>query len=54
MREAFGGMFMLRLMLVFIFIYVVFAAISYNYAQAFKLKNSIISYIEVIQQMITL
>jgi len=46
MREAFGGMFMLRLMLVFIFIYVVFAAISYNYAQAFKLKNSIISYIE--------
>jgi len=46
MRDAFGGMFMIRLLLVFIFIYVVFAAISFNYAQAFKLKNSIISYIE--------
>ena len=46
MRDAFGGLFMIRLLLVFIFIYVIFAAISYNYAQAFRLKNSIISYIE--------
>ena len=46
MRDAFGGLFMIRLLLVFIFIYVIFAAISYNYAQAFRLKNAIISYIE--------
>ena len=46
MRDAFGGLFMLRLLLVFIFIYLVFAAISYNYAQAFRLKNSLITYLE--------
>ena len=46
MRDAFGGVFMIRLMLVFIVIYVAFAAISLNYAKAFKIKNSVISYIE--------
>ncbi len=46
MREAFGGIFMIRLMLVFIVIYVAFAALSLNYAKAFKIKNSVISYIE--------
>lgn len=46
MRDSFGGVFMIRLFLVFIFIYVAFSAISINYAKAFKLKNSIISFIE--------
>ena len=46
MRDAFGGIFMIRLMLVFIVIYVAFAALSLNYAKAFKIKNSVISYIE--------
>ena len=46
MREAFGGLFMIRLMLVFIVIYVAFAAISLNYAKAFRIKNKVISYIE--------
>lgn len=46
MRDAFGGEFMLRLMLVFIVIYVAFAAISLNYAKAFRIKNKVISYIE--------
>ena len=46
MRDAFGGVFMFNLLLVFIFIYVAFAAVSLNYAKAFKLKNSIISFIE--------
>lgn len=46
MRDAFGGIFMIRLLLVFIVIYVAFAAISLNYAKAFKIKNSVISYIE--------
>ena len=46
MRPSFGGLFMIRLFIVFIFIYVAFAAISLNYAKAFRLKNSIISFIE--------
>lgn len=46
MRDAFGGVFMIRLFLVFIFIYVAFAAVSLNYAKAFRVKNSIISFVE--------
>ena len=46
MREASGGVFMIRLMLVFIVIYVAFGALSLNYAKAFKIKNKVISYIE--------
>ena len=46
MRDAFGGVFMIRLLLVFIVIYVAFAAISFNYAKAFKIKNRIIDYVE--------
>lgn len=46
MRDTFGGVFMFNLFIVFIFIYVAFAAVSLNYAKAFRLKNSLISYIE--------
>jgi len=46
MRDAFGGVFMMRLLLVFIVIYVSFTAISYNYARAFRVKNKVIDYIE--------
>ena len=46
MRDAFGGVFMIRLFLVFIFIFVAFAAVSLNYAKAFKLKNSVIDFVE--------
>ena len=46
MRDAFGGVFMFNLFIVFIFIYVAFSAVSLTYAKAFKLKNSLISYIE--------
>lgn len=46
MRDAFGGLFMIRLTLVFIFLYVVFTALALNYAKAFKIKNSIIDFIE--------
>ena len=46
MREAFGGEFMVRLLLVFIVLYVAFTAISLNYAKAFRVKNAVISYIE--------
>ena len=46
MRDAFGGEFMIRLFLVFIFIYIMFSAVSLNYAKAFRLKNSVIDYLE--------
>lgn len=46
MREAFGGVFMIRLMLVFVFIFVAFTAISLNYAKAFRIKNKVIDFIE--------
>ena len=46
MRDAFGGVFMFRLMLVFIVIYVAFTAISFKYAKSFKIKNSVIDVIE--------
>lgn len=46
MRDAFGGEFMIRLFLVFIVIYVAFAAVSLNYAKAYRVKNKVISYLE--------
>lgn len=46
MRDAFGGVFMTNLLLVFIFIYVAFTAVSLNYAKAYRVKNSIIDFIE--------
>ena len=51
MRDAFGGVFMMRFLLVFIFIYVAFTAISLNYAKAFRIKNKIIDFVE--QEQIT-
>lgn len=46
MRDAFGGVFTMNLLLVFIFIFVAFSAVSLNYAKAFRLKNSVIDFIE--------
>lgn len=46
MRDAFGGTFMIQLMLVFLIIYVSLLAVGYNYAKAFRTKNTIIDYIE--------
>lgn len=46
MRDAFGGVFMIRLFLVFIFIFVAFSAISLNYAKAFRVKNKVIDFVE--------
>lgn len=46
MRDAFGGVFMIRLLLVFLFIYVSFTAVSLNYAKAFRIKNKVIDLIE--------
>ena len=46
MRDAFGGVFTMNLLLVFIFIYVAFTAVSLNYAQAFRVKNAVIDFVE--------
>lgn len=46
MREAVGGAFLIKLMMVFLVIYVIFIAMALNYAKAFKTKNGIIDYIE--------
>lgn len=46
MRDAFGGAFMIKLLIVFIVIYIGFTAIALNYAKAFKVKNKVIAYIE--------
>lgn len=46
MRDAFGGTFMIELMLIFLAIYIAFIAVALNYAKAFKVKNEIINIIE--------
>jgi len=46
MRDAFGGTFMIKLMLIFLTIYISFVAVALNYAKAFRVKNSIIDIIE--------
>lgn len=46
MRDAFGGAFMIKLFLIFIFVYICLTAMALNYAKAFKVKNSVIEYLE--------
>ena len=46
MRDAFGGVFMTRLMLVFIVLYVAFVAVSFKYAKSFRIKNKVIDFVE--------
>ena len=46
MREAFGGAFTIKLMLIFLAIYIAFIAVALNYAKAFRVKNRIIGIIE--------
>ena len=42
MREAFGGAFTIKLMLIFLAIYIAFIAVALNYAKAFRVKNKIL------------
>ena len=46
MRDAFGGTFMIQILLVFIIIYVGFIGIAINYGRAFRIKNYVIDYLE--------
>lgn len=46
MRDAFGGAFSIKLMLVFLVLYVSFICVALNYSRAFRVKNRIINIIE--------
>lgn len=46
MRDAFGGAFLIKIILIFLFVYVAFMAVALNYAKAFRIKNQIINIIE--------
>ena len=46
MRDAFGGTFMFKLIIIFIVMYVTFATIAVSYAKTFRLKNKVIDIIE--------
>ncbi len=46
MRDAFGGAFSIKLMLIFLMLYVFFICVALNYARAFRVKNRIINIIE--------
>jgi len=46
MKDAFGGAFMIKLILVFLTVYIAFMAVALNYAKAFRVKNQIINLIE--------
>ena len=46
MRDAFGGAFSIKLMLIFLILYVSFICVAINYARAFRVKNRIINIVE--------
>lgn len=46
MRDSVGGTFMIYALLIFIAVYVVFVAVAFNYARAFRVKNKVIDIIE--------
>ena len=46
MRESFGGVFIIKFLMVFIVFYISFMAIAINYAKVFRIKNQVINIIE--------
>jgi hypothetical protein len=46
MREAFGGTFMIYIMMIFVVLFVSFTAVLVNVAKTFRIKNEIINIIE--------
>ena len=46
MKEAFGGAFMIRMVLVFLILYISFMAVAVNYAKVFRIKNHVIDILE--------
>ena len=46
MRDAFGGLFLYKWILIFIVIYVSFMCLALNYARAFRVKNRVVNILE--------
>lgn len=46
MRDAFGGTFLMYLIIIFVTIFVTFLSVALKYVQAYRVKNEIINYIE--------
>jgi len=46
MREAVGATVLLQILMVFLVIFISFLAVSVNYAQAFRIKNQLVTIIE--------
>lgn len=46
MRDAVGGTFMIKLILVFLAVYIIFMGVALNYAKAFRVKNRVMDIIE--------
>ena len=53
MKEAFGGTFTLKLIMVFFVIYVTFLGVALNIAKAYRIKNHVINILEQDQFNIT-
>lgn len=45
-KDAFGGTFMIKVLMVFFVVYIVFMSIAINYAKAFRIKNNVINILE--------
>ena len=46
MKESFGGLFTIRLMMIFFVIYVTFIGVALNIAKAYRIKNGVINILE--------
>lgn len=46
MKDAFGGTFMIKVLIVFFVIYISFMTVAIGYAKAFRIKNHIVSILE--------
>ena len=46
MRDAVGGTFMIYVLIIFLSVYIVFVAVAFNYARAFRVKNKVLDIIE--------
>lgn len=46
MKDAFGGAFIIRIMLVFFVIFISFMTVAINWAKAFRIKSGVISILE--------
>ena len=46
MRDSVGGTFMIYVLIIFLSVYIVFVAVAFNYARAFRVKNKVLDIIE--------